>query len=261
MKDILKWCAIGDSFTYLNDHLEETGFRLKKGYLTHTAEKLKFPVHIANLGINGSATSDWLNKELEEADFYTILLGTNDWFSRHTPLGNEEDFQSKREGTIVGNLACILNMIRKYADKAPIIVMTPVERGDFVYIENPKNMAHGSYQPENGLKLAEVSEEICKVVRGNQIYLLDLHKQGGFTAENAVYFKRLNINGEIKDVSYPDYIGLSYNPDKDLYPYPKEAAYMTYDGLHPSDLGCERIAELLANRLNPILHSIKNKET
>ncbi len=28
------WVAIGDSITYLNDHLDETGNRVTKGYLT-----------------------------------------------------------------------------------------------------------------------------------------------------------------------------------------------------------------------------------
>ena len=37
---IIRWCAIGDSFTYLNDHLDETLFRLHKGYLTRIQEKL-----------------------------------------------------------------------------------------------------------------------------------------------------------------------------------------------------------------------------
>ena len=35
---MITWCAIGDSFTYLNDHLDETCYRLKKGYLTRILE-------------------------------------------------------------------------------------------------------------------------------------------------------------------------------------------------------------------------------
>lgn len=253
MKEPLRWCAIGDSFTYLNDHLEETGFRVEKGYLTRTVEKLDFPVQIINLGINGSNTKDWLNQELADADFYTILLGTNDWFSNHTPLGSEEDFQKEEAGTIVGNLACIIKKIRQHSKTAPIVVMTPVERGDFVYLENPMNMAHGSYEEENGLKLSEVSRMIRDVVKKEGVSILDLHQKSGFTPENAVHFKRICIDGEQKDIPYPDYIGIFYDPNKDDYPYPKEASYMTYDGLHPSDMGCEVIAKLLADELNSIL--------
>ena len=33
------WVAIGDSITYLNDHTNETGDRLTKGYMTQVTEK------------------------------------------------------------------------------------------------------------------------------------------------------------------------------------------------------------------------------
>lgn len=256
MNKVLKWCAIGDSFTYLNDHLDETDFRVEKGYLTRTAEKLEFPVQIVNLGINGSSTTDWLDQELVKADFYTILLGTNDWFSKHTPLGDELSFKEKRTGSILGNLGCIISRIRQVAKKAPIVVMNPVERGDFVYIFDHFNNAHGSYKPENGLFLSEVSKEIYRVVEGEEIYKIDLHGRSGFTPENAVHFKRLNVNGKMTDIPYPDYTMLPYDPKEEEYPYPKEAIYMTYDGLHPSDDGNEILASLLANELNSIF---KNK--
>lgn len=64
MQECVKWCAIGDSFTYLDSHLDETGYRVEKGYLTRTAEKLGFPVKLYNLGINGSSTSDWIDEPL-----------------------------------------------------------------------------------------------------------------------------------------------------------------------------------------------------
>ena len=36
----LKWVAIGDSITYLNDHRDETGNRITKGYMTRVVERL-----------------------------------------------------------------------------------------------------------------------------------------------------------------------------------------------------------------------------
>ncbi len=46
------WVALGDSITYLNDHLDETGNRLTKGYMTQFTEK--FPdVQYINQGHNG----------------------------------------------------------------------------------------------------------------------------------------------------------------------------------------------------------------
>lgn len=249
----ITWCAIGDSFTYLNDHLEETGHRLHKGYLTRTKEKLSFPVEIINLGMNGSCTKDWLEQDLVEADFYTILLGTNDWFKNHTPIGTKEDFEQIKTGSILGNLSDLLQKIRKYNKDATVIVMTPVERGDFIYLLDTTNTSHGSYQAENGIMLCEIAKSIVQVVCGHKIHILDLHSKSEFTPENAVYFKRLRVNGEIKDLSYPDYIGLPYDALIDPYPYPVEAIHITYDGLHPSDQGCEVIADLLAEKINELL--------
>lgn len=246
------WCAIGDSFTYLDSHLDETGYRLKKGYLTRTMEKLRYPAELINIGINGSSTTDWLEQELVCADVYTVLLGTNDWFSAHTPLGTKEEYCAGRKGSILGNLRVLIEHIRILNKTAPIIVMNPVERGDFVYIADHTNHAHGSYAPENGLWLSEVAKAIYEVVSGDNIYTLDLHNKAGFTPENAVHFKRVRKAGKIVDLPYPEYTAVPYHPQEDPYPYPEEAVNMTYDGLHPSDKGCEKIAELLAERLNEI---------
>ena len=44
-------------------------------------------------------------------------------------------------------------------------------------------------------------------------------------------------------------IGIPFSPEVDPYPYPPEAAWMTYDGLHPTDKGCEILANLFAERI------------
>src|SRR5678815_3496104 len=46
------WVAIGDSITYLNDHPDETGNRISKGYMTMVTEKLTDLSYI-NKGFNG----------------------------------------------------------------------------------------------------------------------------------------------------------------------------------------------------------------
>lgn len=51
------WCAIGDSFTYLNDHPKETGYRVKKGYITRVCDKIS-GITVKNMGRNGSTTKD-----------------------------------------------------------------------------------------------------------------------------------------------------------------------------------------------------------
>lgn len=245
------WCAIGDSFTYLNDHLDETGYRLHKGYVTRTVEKLEpkiGPVRVINRGINGAATENFLDMSFPEADFYTILLGTNDWFSFKTPCGTKEDFDGMRSGTILGNLACIIENIRKVS-ASPIFVMNPVERSDFIYCLDHHHIDHGSYAPEAGQNLSDVAAAIFSCVSGEHVYPVNLHDRSGITVANAVKFQRKRVNGKETDLPYPDYIGVPYDPDLDEYPYPPEAIGLTYDGLHPSDKGADIIAGILSSEI------------
>ena len=57
----------------------------------------------------------------------------------------------------------------------------------------------------------------------------------------------------VRDLPYPDYAGLPFDPEMDPYPYPPEARALTYDGLHPTDEGNEILAALLAEALRPLL--------
>lgn len=246
-----RWCAIGDSFTYLNDHLDETGYRVTEGYLSRTCRKLSC-LSVINLGKNGSATPDWLEERFPEADLYTVLLGTNDWH-RGVPLGTCEDFDRKKEGTILGNLGIILEHIRQAGPKAKILVMNPVERGDFVYILDPLNHAHGSYAPDQGQWLSDIAEGIRSACERAQIPVLDLHSLSGFAPETAVRFKRVKTEEEYQELPYPAYVDVPVDYEKDDYPYPPEAADYTYDGLHPSDKGNEIIASLLAEKIKELL--------
>ncbi|MGI8635501.1 MAG: SGNH/GDSL hydrolase family protein, partial [Segetibacter sp.] len=51
-KKEITWVAIGDSITYLNEHLNETGNRITRGYMTRVVEKLP-NIHYVNQGHNG----------------------------------------------------------------------------------------------------------------------------------------------------------------------------------------------------------------
>ena len=59
----MTWVAIGDSITYLNEHPNETGNRITKGYMTRVAEKLP-NIHYINQGHNGW-TSGGIASEIE----------------------------------------------------------------------------------------------------------------------------------------------------------------------------------------------------
>ena len=196
MKEI-RWCAIGDSFTYLNDHLDETGYRVSKGYLTRILEKVP-GLRLDNIGINGSTLLDWASQPIPEADLYTVLLGTNDWH-HEVPAGSKADFRARTAGTILGSLGILLDHIREAAPGARIIAGNPVERADFVYLWDPENNAQGSYAPEQGQTLSCISAAILKCCGLEGIATVNCHDLSGFTPENAVRFKHVR-RGDIRRI-------------------------------------------------------------
>lgn len=253
MKDCIRWCAIGDSFTYLNDHLDETCYRLHKGYLTRIREKLpELPLQLNNIGINGSTTQDWIAQPIPEADLYTILLGTNDWH-HCIPKGNMKDLEKRTKGTILGNLGVLLDHIRAVSPDAVIIGGNPVERADFVYLLDPENNARGSYVPENGLLLKDLASEILVAYEEEGVHAVDLWTRSGFRQDNLIRYKRVRKDGQYRNLPYPGYIDVPFSPGRDEYPYPEEAIALTYDGLHPSDEGADILAELFAESFKEVL--------
>ena len=145
----LVWVAIGDSITYLNEHPNETGNRVTKGYMTGVIEKLPAVTYI-NQGHNGW-TSGGIAKEIDslgivKADVYSVFLGTNDWWQGR-PVGTIEDYHNNTGNTTVyGSFRIIINKLRSLNAAAKIILITPMQRADFVYINNMKNNAWGSYK-------------------------------------------------------------------------------------------------------------------
>lgn len=252
-KRVIRWCAIGDSFTYLNDHLDETGYRLQKGYLSRILDKLpEYHLELKNIGINGSTFQDWTDQPVPEADLYTILLGTNDWHAGF-PMGTREDLLTRKRGTILGNLGILVSHIRNASPASLIIGGNPVERADFVYLLDPENNAPGSYVPEQGLWLKDLSAAILDAYRAENVVAVDLWGRSGFTQDRLVHFKRVRKDGIYMDLPYPEYAGIPFHPLQDEYPYPHEAIALTYDGLHPSDEGADILAELFAEAIRRTL--------
>ncbi len=249
----IRWVAIGDSITYLNDHTDETGNRLTKGYLKLVSEK--FPqIEYINQGHNGWTSINIANKidsiGLVKADVYTIFLGTNDWW-QGKPIGVWNDYKKNTgNGTIYGSFRIIVNKIETLNKKAQIILITPMQRGDFVYINNFNNLAYGSYKPKNGQTLEEVANAILEIGKKRKMEVVDLYHNSGINADNMVNFKRLKdpATGSYQNYRYPEYTEIPFDPEKDDYPYPSDAINMTYDGLHPSDLGHTIIAGMLLKK-------------
>ena len=247
------WVAIGDSITYLNDHKDETGDRVTKGYLTLITEK--YPdIEYINQGHNGWTSINIAQKieslGLVKADVYTIFLGTNDWW-QGKPIGTIDDYKNQNgASTVYGAFRVIVNKLKDLNAKAQIVLITPMQRGDFVYINNPKNNAYGSYKPKRDQTLEQVANAILEIGLEEQFAVVDLYHESGINLDNMVNFKRLKNpeNGRYEQYTYPEYTGIPFDPEKDEYPYPAEAVNMTYDGLHPSDKGYEIIANMLISK-------------
>ena len=246
----LTWVAIGDSITYLNEHADETGDRVTKGYLSRVTEKLSYIQYI-NQGHNG-----WTSRKIADsierlgipkADVYSVLLGTNDWW-HGDHVGKWEDYTSATgDTTIYGAFRIIIDKIRQLNPDAAIVLITPLQRGDFVYINNAKNNAYGSYKDKAGQTLDQVVAAILDIAQHQHLKAVDLYHDRRLSVAHTVRYKRLrdSATGQYKEYRYPDYTAIPFHPGVDEYPYPADAIDMTYDGLHPSDKGNARIAKKL----------------
>lgn len=250
-----QWIAIGDSITYLNEHKDETGNRVNKGYLTRVVEKLHH-IKYVNKGYNGWKAVDIAKKietlDLFSVDIYSVMLGTNDWW-HETPLGTFEDYKNETgTNTFFGSYRVIINKLRALNKNARIILMTPIPRGDFVSMGNMTNNAHGSYKEKNGQLLSQFAEAVATISEYEKMEFIDLWNNSGITHENIVKYKRLKDpqTGIYKNYSYPEYVDIPFNPETDEYPYPPDAIGTTYDALHPSDSGNAIIAKKIIDVIN-----------
>ncbi|MBN7809390.1 SGNH/GDSL hydrolase family protein [Algoriphagus sp. H41] len=255
--DPVTWVAIGDSITYLNDHPDETGNRISKGYLTLIREK--FPeLQVVNKGYNGwtavRIAQEFDKLEIPRADIYSIFLGTNDWWGGK-PLGSLSDFQNGTgHETVNGAFRVILDKIYLLNPEAKIILITPMKRVDFVYINNPKNNAFGSYQEKNGQDLEDFADAIKGIGTAKNLPVVNLYHQRKMDFPDLVNYKWLKNpeTGKYQKYRYPDFANLPFDPEQDEYPYPEKTIAITYDGLHPSDKGYR----IIADELQPIFENL-----
>ncbi len=248
------WVAVGDSITYLNDHPDETGNRVTKGYMTRVVEQLP-GIQYINQGHNGwtsgGIADQFENLGIVKADVYSVFLGTNDWWQGRQ-IGKFSDYQNNTgNNTIYGSFRIIIDKLKTLNADARFILITPMQRTDFVYVADMHNNAYGCYKEKKGQSLGQVANAIDSIAHHEHFALVDLYNKSGITISNAVKYKRLKDpkTGEYKNYRYPDYVDIPFDPDTDEYPYPADAIDMTYDGLHPSDKGCAIIANMLVKVL------------
>ena len=159
----ITWVAIGDSITYLNDHLDETGNRLKKGYLTRVTEQLP-NIQYVNQGHNGW-TSGGIADAIDslgiiKADVYSVFLGTNDWWQGRK-IGTLADYRNNTgNNTVYGSFRIIINKIKTLNAAAKIILITPMQRTDFVYVADKHNNAYGCYKEKTGSRWQHLQTQL-----------------------------------------------------------------------------------------------------
>lgn len=246
----VKWTAIGDSITYLNNHLNETGNRTQKGYLDMVKERLP-NINYINQGHNGWTTvgiAKAIDKlGIEQSDLYSVFLGTNDWWAG-IPVGTIDDYTNDiGTATTCGAYRKIINKIRSINSNAKIVLITPMQRNDFVYIADANNNAYGSYKDKNGQSLEMFANAIIEIGKRENFPVVNLYHNKKLKLEKLIKFKRLKnpSTGSYQNYSYPESSTIPFRPKGDDYPYPVDAMKMTYDGLHPSDKGNKVIAESL----------------
>ncbi len=252
----ITWTAIGDSFTYLNDHLDESENRVEKGWLTRTTELVPGLTY-TNQGQNYLTSVEIAYKiddlGIKPSDIYTVFLGTNDWWLGVKP-GTLDDYTNNTGiATLNGAFRVIIDKLRSLNPKAHIILLTPMQRGDFVYLLNHNFNSWGSYKDQEGQSLETFVNAVKAIGKSENFEVVDLYSEPRLDISHAVKFKLLRdpVSREYKEYAYPDYTKIPFVVG-DRYPYPKEAMDMTYDGIHPSDKGGAVIAELLAKVITGI---------
>lgn len=251
----ISWVAIGDSITYMNEHFEPTEYRITKGYLTLVTEKMP-QLSYDNQGYSSLGATNIAHSiekfPFKKADLYTIFLGTNDW-AHSDLLGTLSDYiNSTGDNTFFGAYRIIINKLRSLNKDARIVLITPMQRGDFVWLESKKVNTWGSYKEKNGQLLSQFAEAVNKISEYEHLDVVDLFNKSGMTLDKIVKYKRLKDpkTGVYKNYTYPDYIDIPFNPETDDHPYPADAIGLTYDGVHPSDEGYAVIASMLVKVLN-----------
>jgi len=243
--------AIGDSITYLNGRPEVTKNRISKGYMDDVVAQLPY-VRFVNNGHPGwtakSIADNINNLSLVKSDIYSVFLGTNDWWTC-LPIGTYIDYENNTGNqTVYGAYRTIIDKIHSLNTDAVIILITPLHRTDYVDLNNPSIFIHGDYSPnKDGVYLSQYADAIKTIAKTGHLQLVDLYYKSGVTTKNAVNFRCLRDTAThaYKNYTYPAYVSIPYNPPTDDYPYPPDAMNWVYDGLHPSDKGQQRIADML----------------
>lgn len=163
-----KWCALGTSITWYNDHPN----RFTKGYETRLLEQLKFSSWV-NKGVNGGTLSSAINA-VEQADYYTIEHGINDW-GHSTPVGTMDDYiNNTNNGTFAATYRRLIEAIFAANADAKVVLCTPRKGYGF-----SGYLPDHWYDAKNGIYLKQYADIIKEIAAYEGFPVADFFNECG----------------------------------------------------------------------------------
>lgn len=268
----IKYGEIGDSITDKDSKYETnfdytgslTGY-MGKGYGRYICEKLgiTYENHFPQ-GKNGRTTADYWDEIVAghvnfptDIDFYTSLLGTNDWGTERHPLGTKDDYLNNTytpsNRTSYGAYRKIVEYVfgaKTEGKKTPkLILMTPLQRGVFGYTNgggvptgavksaimiNPTTNEYEYTTNSYGFTLKDVADMVIWIADREGLGLVDFFNEG--------FIEKRNLNMAQTWTGQPSETGSNGSP--------KAYQDLLYDNLHPTDKGHRLIASGLLEEIN-----------
>ncbi|WP_111854810.1 SGNH/GDSL hydrolase family protein [Acinetobacter oleivorans] len=208
----------GLSWAVIGDSLTEHNFRTNKNYHDYVSDMVG-GMNIYNYGTSGNGWNDKANTPnniTQNPDFVTVFLGRNDFGVRARPLGEFGDGTGIE--TVAGSINLLLsNLVNKFPLKKLGIIL-PLPSADSYGIDGGNPNAYG-------VTIRMIAELIIQYANHYGIPYLDLYNGSGLAV---------------------------YNSTANAY-YFTAPGYTTPDGVHPNDLGHQRIARLVKKFLESLI--------
>ena len=188
LKDKIVLC-LGDSITQADGYLEEL-------------KNLSGAKAVVNYGVGGTTIAkrkkllgnrydeDFLQRAdtmQKEADLIVVFGGTNDYGHGDVPIGLESDTTLD---TFSGNVRILINMLRAKYKNVPIMFITPLHRIN-------EDDVHGEFgaKPIAMGTLREYVDALIKVVKSENLPILDLYNDSDFSFDNELFRSYVKVDG------------------------------------------------------------------
>ena len=218
------WVSFGDSITALNDGRGISSQWVTKGYQDRVMEKIQFS-NFHNYAYSGyrayqySTEIGWMNDDEVVPDYVTWLFGTNDYY-QYSTKGTLDDYIAGTNATYASRTRNFVDAIKAINPNVKIILCTFPKRGGG---SSAADIPHWWVQHRSTYQ-AEWADVILQI---------------------ADYDSRID--------GVCDFFNLPMSNDSTLYNASDPSKGLLYDGTHPSDLGMQRMADMLIETFKKVL--------